>query len=194
MHYFNPPGGTSIGTDPIGLLRGAPHPALAKAFIEYVMSLEGQKLWCFKVGAPGGPEKYALRRLPVRREIYGPEYAAYRSDPEVQPYEEARSFTYHPAWTAPLFNPIRFIVRVMCIDPHDEARDAWAAIIKANYPPEATRAFQNVEAVDYEEASHRITDTLKNPDKLVETRLSARLTIGFQEQYRHAAELAQAGK
>ena len=194
MHYFNPPGGTSIGTDPIGLLRGAAHPALAKAFIEYVMSLEGQKLWCFKVGTPGGPEKYALRRSPVRRELYAPEYTKYRSDPEVQPYVEAKSFTYHPAWTAPLFNPIRFVVRVMCIDPHDEARDAWADIIKANYPPEALKVFQDVSAVDYEEAKGRIADTLKNPDKLVETRLTAKLTIGFQEQYRRAAELARQGK
>ena len=194
MHYFNPPGGTSIGVDPIGLLRGAPHPELAKRFIEYVMSVEGQKLWCFKVGTPGGPEKYALRRSPIRRELYAPQYAAYRSDPDVQPYEEAKSFTYHPAWTAPLFNPIRLAVRVMCIDPHPEARDAWAAIIQANYPPQAMQAFENVDALKYEEAKGRITDALRNPDKLVETRLTARLTIGFQQQYRRAEALARAGK
>ena len=83
----------------------------------------------------------------------------------------------------------------MCIDPHEEARDAWAAIIKAHYPPEAVKAaFQDVSAVDYNEAKGRITDALRNPDKLVETRLTAQLTIGFQEQYRHAEELAEAGK
>ena len=194
MHYFNPPGGTSIGVDPIGLLRGAPHPKLAREFIEYVLSLEGQKLWAFKVGAPGGPEKYALRRSPVRRELYAPEFRPYRSDPDAQPYEEAKSFTYHPAWTAPLFNPIRFIVRVMCIEPHDEARDAWAALVAANYPPEAMKTFQNVAAVNYTEAKGRITDTLKNPDKLAETRLSAKLSTQFREQYQKAGELARAGR
>ncbi len=194
MRYFNPPGGTSIGVDPIGTLRGAPHPALARAFIEYVMSIEGQKLWAFKVGAPGGPEKYALRRSPVRRELYASEFAAYRSDPDSQPYEEAKSFTYHPAWTAPLFNPIRFIVRVMCIEPHEEARDAWTALIQAKFPPQATQRFQAVEAVDYGEARGRIADALKNPDKLVETRLAAKLTTHFREQYQEAAKLARAGK
>ena len=194
MHFVSPLGGTSVGVDPVGVLRGAPHPALAKAFIEYLMSLEGQKLWCFKIGAPGGPEKYVLRRSPVRRELYGPEYAAFRSDPDSQPYEEAKSFTYHPAWTAPLFNPIRFIVRVMCIDPHEEARDAWAALIKANYPPEAMKTFQDVSAVTYTEARDRISTALKNPDKLAETRLAARLTIDFQAQYRRAAQLAREGK
>ena len=34
MHYFNPAGGTSIGLDLIGMLRGAPHPELARALME----------------------------------------------------------------------------------------------------------------------------------------------------------------
>ena len=125
MHYFNPPGGTSIGVDPIGLLRGAPHRDLALAFIEYVMGINGQKLWDFKLGTPGGPRKYVLRRSPIRRELYAPEFAAFRADPNVNPYEEAKDFTYHPEWTAALFSQLRFIVRVMCIEPHEEAQEAW---------------------------------------------------------------------
>lgn len=194
MHYFNPVGGTSIGVDPIGMLRGAPHPELAKAFIEYVMSVDGQRLWNFKVGTPGGPEKYALRRSPIRRELYAPEFQQYRSDPEVYPYEDAKSFTYHPEWTGALFNPIRFVVRVMCIDSHDEARSAWADLITARFPPEAMRVFEDVSAVSYAEANGRIKETLRNPDKMAETRLAAELTERFRAQYRHAAELARAGK
>ncbi len=194
MHYFNPPGGTSTGVDPIGLLRGAPHPELAHAFMEYVMSVEGQKLWDFKVGTPGGPEKYALRRSPIRPDLYAPDYTAYRSDPDVYPYEEARAFTYHPEWTAALFSPIRFIVRVMCIDSHDEAREAGEALVRANFPPEASNLFRDVAAVTYDQAQGRISRTLKNPDKLDETRLAAELTARFRMQYRTAAELARQGK
>ena len=194
MHYFNPPGGTSTGVDPIGLLRGAPHRELALAFMEYVMSIDGQKLWDFKVGAPGGAERYALRRPPIRRELYAPQFAAFRSDPDVYPYVEARGFTYHPEWTLALFNPIRFIVRVMCIDSHDELRDAWAELITSRFPPEATSMFQDVAAVDYDMARDRIGDTLKNSDKLGETRLAAELTSRFRAQYRRAAELARSGK
>ncbi len=143
MRYFNPPGGTSIGVDPVGLLRGAPHRALALAFMEYVMSLEGQKLWNWKLGTPGGPRHYALRRSPIRPELYAPEFAAFRADPEVFPYEEAKGFTYRPEWTASLFAPIRFIVRVLCVESHEEAREAWAALIRAGYPAEATRVFED---------------------------------------------------
>ncbi len=194
MRYFNPPGGTSTGVDPIGLLRGAPHRGLALAFMEYVLSEPGQKLWNFKVGTPGGPEKYALRRLPVRREMYAPALAAYRSDPGVDPYEEAKNFTYHPEWTAALFGPLRFIVRVMCIDPHPEAREALAALLKANFPPEATRTFADVSSVSYEEAKGHVSEVLRSGDKLAETRMAAVYTARFRAQYQRAAELARVGK
>ncbi len=194
MRYLSPPGGTSYGVDPIGLLRGAPHPEVARAFVEYVLSLEGQRLWNFRVGTPGGPHQYALRRLPLRRELYAPEFKAFRSDPDVYPYEEAKDFTYHPEWTAALFNPIRFIVRVMCVDPHEEARAAWAALIAARFPPEATAAFGDVSAVSYGEAKGRINEQLRNPDKLVEAQLAAELTGRFRAQYRRAKALARAGK
>ncbi|MBV9657850.1 MAG: extracellular solute-binding protein [Verrucomicrobia bacterium] len=194
LRYFNPVGGTSIGVDSIGLLRGAPHRQVALLFMEYVMSLDGQKLWNWKVGAPGGPERYALRRLPIRRELYAEEYKIWRADPEVYPYEEAKNFAYHPEWTGALFNPIRFIVRVLCVDPHDEARDAWSALIAANFPPEATRVFEDVSAVSYAEAKGRIATALKDPDKLAEARLAAELSEHFRAQYRRAAEMARAGK
>ncbi len=194
MHYFNPPGGTSIGVDPIGLLRGAPHRELALAFIEYVMSVEGQKLWDFKLGAPGGPQKYVLRRSAIRRELYGPEFAGFRADPTVNPYDEAKDFTYHPEWTAALFGPLRFIVRVMCIDPHEEADAAWRELIRAKFPPEATRTFADVTAVSYEEAKGRIAEALKSSNRLSSTRLAATMTTRFREQYKQAGELARAGK
>ena len=194
MRYFNPPGGTSTGVDPIGLLRGAPHRELARAFMEYVLSLDGQKLWDFKVGTPGGPQKYALRRLPIRRELYAPEFAADRADPDAFPYEEARNFTYHPEWTAALFGPLRFVVRVMCVDPHEEARAALAALIDARFPPEATRTFADVSSVSYEATGDRIREVLRTGDKLEETRLAAEYAGRFRTQYQRAAELARAGR
>ena len=176
------------------MLRGAPHRQLALEFIDYTLSIDAQKLWDYKVGEPGGPDKYALRRLPIRRELYAPEMNARRSDPDVFPYEEAKKFTYHPEWTAALFNPLRMIVRVMCIDPHDEARDAWAALRKAGFPREAMAAFEDVSAVNYAQAGHRISDVLRAKDSLAEVRLAKELSEHFRDQYRRAEELAEAGR
>ena len=70
LSYVTPAGGSSNGADSIGMFRGAPHPELAREFMEFMISQEGQKLWCYRAGTPGGPQKYALRRLPIRPDLY----------------------------------------------------------------------------------------------------------------------------
>jgi len=76
--YADPPKMSDIDPDPISLLVGAPHPELAKRFIEFCLSVEGQSLWQYpasgksKGGRGGsgdelGPEEFELRRMPVRR-------------------------------------------------------------------------------------------------------------------------------
>lgn len=194
LQYFTPKGGSSVGVDPIGLLRGAPHPELAAAFIEFVLSIEGQKLWNFRVGTPGGPERYALRRLPVRKELYDEKFTGFRSDPEVDPYEDAKSFTYHEAWTGPVFRPMTFIIRVMCLDTHDELAAAWRALIEAGFPSEASRVFADMSAVGLSEARGPISDALRSPDRIQEVRLAKQLSDRFRAQYRETIRLAREGK
>ena len=193
LQYVNATGGTSVGVDPIGLFRGAPNADMAREFIAFVMSPEAQKLWNWKVGTPGGPQRYALRRLPVLPALYAPEFRPLRSDPEVDPYALAKTFTYHSAWTGPLFTPISFTFRVMCIDTHAELTAAWRALIAAHFPPEATAAFEDVSAVDYATASGRMREALGG-DKIKEVQLAKELADHFRQQYRHAAELARAGR
>lgn len=188
--YFTPVGGSSVGVDPVGILRGAPHPGVAEKFIEYVLSLEGQKLWDFRVGTPGGPARYALRRPPVRKELYAPEFAGFRTDPEVNPYNDAASFFYHAEWTAPLFRAISFFVRVSCLDAHDEQRAAWKAIIDAGMPAGAVARFSDVEIYDYDTALKEIVPLLRSADRIQEVRLASRLGAHFRNQYREAAQLA----
>jgi ABC-type Fe3+ transport system substrate-binding protein len=192
MQYITPAGGSSVGVDPIGLMRGAPDAALAREFIEFVISPEGQKLWNWKVGTPGGPTKYALRRLPILPSLYATEYVPLRSDPDEQPYLQAGAFIYHPEWTGPLFRQISFVIRVMCIDPHDELYDAWKALIAAKFPPQATATFMDVSKVDYAEASSTMRQALRSPTEEIE--LAKTLGESFRAQYRKAAELAREGK
>lgn len=194
LQYFTPIGGSSIGVDPIALLRGAPNPEAAKLFIEFVLSIEGQKLWNFKVGTLGGPARYALRRLPVRKELYAPEFTSFRSDPTVNPYEEARNFVYHPEWTASLFRTLSFIVRVMSLDSHDEQTAAWQALIGADFPPQATARFGDLSHVSYDIAREVIRPTLSSADRLEQVRLARELGNQFRRQYQEAAQLAREGK
>jgi ABC-type Fe3+ transport system substrate-binding protein len=194
--YVTPAGGSSVGADPIGMLRGAPSPELAREFIEFTLSPQGQKLWNWKAGMEGGvggPQKYALRRLPILPELYAPEFARFRSDPEVDPYQEAK-LDYRAAWTGTLLRTIGFVVKTMGIDSHEELRGAWDALVGAKFPPQATALFDDVRAVDYRAATGPLKAALGSQQKIDQVRLGRTLGEQFRAQYARVAELAKAGK
>ena len=190
LQYVSPAGGSSVGADPIGMLRGAPHQEVARKFIEFVLSMEGQKLWNWKVGTPGGPVRYALRRLPIRRELYQPEFKAFRSDPSVDPYIQASTFIYHEKWTGPLFRSIGWMVRVMGIDPHAELKKTWQELILTGFPPKAMAVFSELSAINYETASGTIKETLRSGKKIDQVKLAKKMSDSFREQYQRAFEKA----
>jgi hypothetical protein len=68
---------------------------------------------------------------------------------------------------------------------------AWKTLIAAEFPPEATAVFSNVDVVDYAAASGRIRDAL-GPNKIREVELARELSDHFRAQYRRAARLAAA--
>ncbi|MEN9840271.1 MAG: hypothetical protein RL376_71 [Verrucomicrobiota bacterium] len=190
--YVAPAGGTVYSVDPIGLLRGAPHPQAARELIAFVMSIEGQRLWNQKPGTPGGPGRFALRRLPVRKDLYGEtEAAEWRSDPGESPYTLAQPLVYRPEWTGALFGELRFILRVMCLDAHPELTAAWREIVAAGCPPQALAVLTEVGAVDYAAAQGRIRSALRSKDKTEELRLARELGEHFRAQYRRAAAVAR---
>ncbi len=196
LAYVTPIGGSSTGADSIGLFRGAPHPELAREFIEFVISQQGQKLWCFSAGTPGGPEKYTLRRLAIRPDLYAPQWRPFEADPDVNPYAPGppgTRFDYHPRWTGSLFAVISFVIRTAFIDPHDELKKAWQALIDAHFPPQAAAAFSDMSAIDLAQSSGPIRNALRSPDKLDAVTMARELDEHFRQQYRRAGELARRG-
>jgi iron(III) transport system substrate-binding protein len=192
LAYFSPEGGSVSSVDPIAILRGAKNRAAAEAFVEYVLSIDGQKLWNLKPGAPGGPERFALRRLPVRRDFYEDEaLKALRTDPGDQPFATAEQLVYRTAWTGNLFREMSFVIRVMCLDTHQELSSAWRAIIAAGMPAEALAVMQDLSAVNYEATSGRIRAAVTSKNKAEEIRLAKELGDVFRAQYRRAEELAK---
>jgi len=192
LGFITPRGGSVFSVDPIAVMRGAAHRGVAEDFIEYVLSAEAQNLWNFRAGEPGGPEVFSLRRLPVRRDSYAAELTQFRSDPQTDPYGEDNTFVYRGAWTGRLFTEMSFIVRVVCLDAHDELVDAWRAIIAAGMPADALAVLQDMRVVDYAQAGGRIKTVLAARDPIAELRLGRELSNHFRAQYKRAAELARA--
>lgn len=189
--YLTPPGGSSIGVDPIGLFRGAPNEEAAKAFIEFCVTEQGQKLWNWKPGTPDGPERYALRRQPIRPELYAPELQPYRSDPTVFPYQEAKSFTYEGAWTGPYFNSIAFCIKGMSLENHHDLQLTWEALRKANFPPEAMARLADLGPADYQSVTKELQPVLSDPDKIKRVAKAREFSDFFREHYRMVRELAE---
>lgn len=193
LTFLTPVGGSSISVDPIAVLKGAPQPKLAQAFVEFVLSREGQMLWAAAPGSVPGPKRRALRRLPIRRDLYQGKTLEAMVDREALPYEMAKSFTFDPTLTGPLFTPIRNIVRVMCIDTHPEMKEAWQALIDADFPPEASARFFDVTAASYERAGGEIRSGLKG-SKVEAVKLLGELAREFRRNYLEAKRLAEEGR
>jgi iron(III) transport system substrate-binding protein len=194
VRFVLPEGGTSMGADPIGLVRGAPSPELGNSFIDFVLSAEGQAIWAYKRGVPGGPVRYALRRTPILPLMFEPERRQFMSDPDENPYLTARSFTYHPAWTGPLFRALSFVIRVMCVDTEEELHEAAAELARHGNPPRARALFDDVSQVGYGVVKGEIAPALASGDPLREVALQNRLVTTLKAQYERVAELARGGQ
>lgn len=192
--YITPAGGSVSSVDPIAMLRGAKNRAVAAAFIEYLLSMDGQKLWNFKVGTPGGPERFVLRRMPVRRDFYAQsDWKPYLSDPGDRPYEDRDPLIYREAWTGRMFREMAFVIRVMCQDTHVELMAAWRAIIAAPEPvkSQALAVMQDLSAIDYERTAKDIRARLGSRDKVDEVRLAKELAEFFRGNYARAEAIAK---
>ncbi len=127
MTFALPEDFTAISPDGVAILKGAPNLAVARRFMEFVLSEEGQKLWFLPVGHAEGPRQHSIERMAVRPDLY-PRYRGV-SNIEFSPFELKQKFLYD----ASLARARREIVAALCgalmVDTHSELKHAWQAII-----------------------------------------------------------------
>jgi len=205
MTYVTPMGGSSVTADPVSLLRGAPHRDLAVRFIEFLLGEDGQRLWNYRVGTPGGPRRFALRRLPIRRDFYPSEDPAlqrvfethrpYLADPLWQPetdaYRLGAVFHYEPRWTATHFGIQRDLIRAMCMDSGDELKRAWRAIMAHGGPSQNPEAMRLLEALPDRPYPLTWSSAIGAYAKMPRMEILRVWTAFFREQYRLAEAAAK---
>ncbi len=196
--YVTPKGGTAVSADPVQLLRGAPHPEVAREFIGFLLSREGQLLHAFRPGVPGGPEKNALNRPPIRRDLYTPELRKNFFAPDYSPYESGADFVYRPEWTGRYYTLLRILLRAVALDPHAELQRAWRAIIAAGGPRKVPRAAACFDALPFEySGAAAAAERLKVTPERSAAEVGAVLrewSDAARQNYREAAKLAREGK
>jgi ABC-type Fe3+ transport system substrate-binding protein len=127
-HYVAPVAATAVTPDPVAILAGVKGEALelSEHFVEFLLSREGQLLWAKRPGTPGGPTERALRRPPVRQDLYSDQ--ADWAD-RTNPFLEAGGFNQRAEWMA-LLTDLRVVWAAGLIDNFESLRDASAALLQ----------------------------------------------------------------
>lgn len=161
--YVDPPGVVYIDADPITLMRAASSPALARQFVEFTLSDQAQSLWQLpameKLRASGsplppdglGPERYELRRMPVRRSLYQ-EHAGRMID-RVDPFAAASSVR-EQGWRS----AIGPMMGAFAIDIHADIVNAWEAMRDARNNGAPTELLAELDRLFYALPSHTMPD------------------------------------
>jgi len=214
--YIDPRGATSIDADPVSILRGGPNPEMARRFVRFCLSDEGQALWQFPPtsteqgkanppgpdGTPMGPREYALRRMPVSRFMYA-RYLDHMMD-KVDPFELATQ-SKPAGWR----DAIGLMMGCFACDIADEQRAAWAALIRARANPSFPRAtLDEMETLFYSfptteagegslaftpenfKAIKTVWDAAKKAGTMADIQIA--YTRFFRENYQRIVDLAQA--
>lgn len=221
VRYVDPADAPYVDADPVSILRGGPNPDLARRFVEFCLSEEGQALWSFRprmspardasdaasgsLPDPLGPHLYALHRLPVRRIMYE-KYLSWFVDP-VNPFAMARE-TPARGWRSAL----GVMMGAFAIDIADEQRAAWAALNRArgdgSFPPDR---LTEMERLFYAFPDHPLADGRRLPfteanfalieadakawcDPVRTARLRVTYTNFFRRAYARVVELGAAGR
>lgn len=141
--YVDPINMTAITADPITILHGAPNAPLANEFIVWLLSEQSQRLWQRRMGVPGGPERFELRRLPIRHDMYNEEEMAQWKD-HVKPFEITQPF---PKAMPNFYGTVAPVAHAMAIDIHSELQAAWIAIVRNPHHPNRKKMLELFDAM-----------------------------------------------
>jgi len=123
----------AVNPDGIAILRGAPHRDLARRFLEYTLSDNGQKLWLLPQGHPEGPARHSIERMPVRPRLY----SAYRDISNIgpSPFDLPAGFRYDARLAQQRRGVVATLAGAIFVDVHDDLKAAWNVVIQRGLRP-----------------------------------------------------------
>lgn len=128
--------------DSIAILAGAPHPEVSKAFVDYLLSEEGQKLG---MGIEQRGVKCPSPRLPIRSDIALPSYL-----PDIT---KMKMIAYDAKLSSDRWRDVNSVFETTIEKKHSELADAWKAIETAKANVEKLKA----EGYDVTDALSKLT-------------------------------------
>jgi ABC-type Fe3+ transport system substrate-binding protein len=133
--FFMPENLTIITPDAIAILKGAPNLEAARAFVRFVMSEEGQKLWLLVQKAAGGPQRYELSRFSVLPSLYSA--TLQNSAVQLNPFTWRSEFAFDPKVSAERWSIVNDLIGALMIDQKHLLTRAWKKAIATGSLSEA---------------------------------------------------------
>jgi ABC-type Fe3+ transport system substrate-binding protein len=127
VDFVMPANLTVINPDCVGILKGAPNREVAEAFIRFVMSAAGQKLWLFSKGTADGPQKFQLNRFSVLPSLY--ELAPQSTAVRLNPFSWQSDFEFDAKRSAERWSIVNDLVGTLVIDQKELLKRAWRAAL-----------------------------------------------------------------
>jgi iron(III) transport system substrate-binding protein len=128
-----PEGETTFTPDPVSVIKGTPRKELALVFIEFLLSEEGQRLWCLPPGAEGGPGKYNLWHFPVRPDVY--ESAAGSMTVRGNPFLSLGSMKYDEMKGIDRARVLSLLFETAGVQNHARLKKAWKKVMGDPHGP-----------------------------------------------------------
>ncbi len=130
LGFILPDKRTILDPDPIAILKGSPNKKAAERFVEWVMSVDAQKLFVLPKGAEGGPKLESLGRMSVNKETYNHLPTGVSTLPN--PFNLQSPFKMDIEKAAKVRQVFDDLLGAMLVDTHKDLKKAWEKVAKSN--------------------------------------------------------------
>lgn len=128
LGFTLPEGQSVLDPDPVAILKGAPNRKVAERFVDFVLSVEGQKLLILPKGSAGGPKLASLGRMAANVKAY--EATEGQRIDSFNPFKQKTFVTLDLDKALRMQRVFNDMVGALLVDPHSDLRRAWARIGK----------------------------------------------------------------
>jgi ABC-type Fe3+ transport system substrate-binding protein len=143
ISFVLPEGQTLISPDSVAILKNPPHPEMARRFVDFLLSREGQLLWMLPKGSPGGAVHNIINRMSVWPALYGE--LGTTTPVRTNPFQLHSNFAYSAATGSRRRTILSVLIADSMIDTHDLLVPAWKALNSPAFqrlPPEKQKTLR----------------------------------------------------
>lgn len=184
LGFVLPEGKTVFNADPVAILKGASNRKEADRFIDFLLSVDGQRLQILSKGAPQGPIHSDIARMSINALAY--ENLGNRKIDVLNPFKLPHNpFHIEAEKITKMRKVFSDLVGAIHIDTHKELKAAWNLILKSKDREKATAAL--TEPMITEQEFFRLTSNWD--DSLVRNRMINEWVSKAKAHYSKAASM-----